>query len=39
LIQTGTGRINGFSNEQISSDKNPVEEYTAEEKEIIEMVN
>lgn len=38
MIQTGTGRINGFSNEQISSDKNPVEEYTAEEKEIIEKV-
>jgi hypothetical protein len=26
LIQTGTGRINGFSDEQISSDKNPTEE-------------
>lgn len=38
MIQTGTGRINGFSDEQISSDKNPVE-YTAEEKEVIEMVN
>lgn len=37
MIQKGTSRIDGFNQEQISSE-NPVEEYTADEKQVVEMV-
>lgn len=37
MIQKGTSRINGFNYEQISSE-NPVEKYTADEKQVVEMV-
>ena len=37
MIQKGTSRIDGFNYEQISSE-NPVEKYTADEKQVVEMV-